>query len=439
MQTVAGYANFSWRSSTAGSRGPEAHASRARAPRIFVPVPSEVLEHVDSILEAGGEPVVLGLPAERPVGGVALYREWVADWTEAFCSTNKLDALLLSATEPAELAGLLLAALRLDLPTVTVPTNSPFTVALAALGFVPLADDPVRVAIELAKTGRPRPSELVEGFSLANALRAGLTLGSGPELLVHLAAIAREARVAGFSQMIRVLTPESPKVADPGSSWFEAHGTAGLFAYLGGALHDTGTVTGRLKESLPPAPAAPEESGGSRLVFVRGRASGTEILCRVDEGIAEVSGNCRFYPSERAAIRAVHDTVVYPADLLVVGGCGPRGGPGLLKLDRLGSTLVETGLAGVVPVLTDGLPPEGVAGVWASLAAPEAAAGGVIGRLRHGDSLRLDLAEGLIRTSVRADELSGREPFASSVSSGFGYANRYSRTALPALEGAGFG
>ena len=436
---AAGYASYSWRSSTTGSHVPEDHAPRGRAPRIFVPVPSEALEHIDSILEAGGEPVVLGLPTERPAGGVALHREWVADWTEAFCSTNKLDALLLSATELAQLAGLLLAALRLDLPTVVVSTNSPFTVALAALGFVPLDEDPARVVVRLAKTGRPRPRELVEGFSLANALRAGLALGSGPELLVHLAAIARETGVAGFSQMIRVLTPESPKVADPDSYWFEAHGAAGLFAYLGDVLHDTGTVTGRLKESLPPAPATPQESGGSRLVFLRGRASGTEILCRVDGGAAEVSGNCRFYPSERAAIRAVNDAAVHQEDLLVVGGCGPRGGPGLLRLSCLGSTLDETGLAGLVPVLTDGLPPEGAPGIWASLAAPEAATGGVIGRLRHGDFLRLDLAEGLIRTGIRAEELGGREPFASSVSPGFGYATRYSRTALPALEGAGFG
>jgi dihydroxy-acid dehydratase len=203
-------------------------------------------------------------------------------------------------------------------------------------------------------------------------------------------------------------------------------------------LHDTPTVTGRLKEALPSAPPAPE-TPPLRLVFVRGRASGTEILCRASEGVTEVSGNCRFYPSERAAVRAVNDAAVHPEDLLVVGGCGPRGGPGLLRLDRLGSTLAEVGLAGVVPVLTDGLPPEGVSGVWASLATPEAAAGGVIGRLRHGDSLRLDLAEGLVRTGVKADELRGREPFASSVSSGFGYAARYSRTALPALEGGGFG
>src|SRR3712207_1548481 len=117
---AAGYASYSWRSSTTGSRVPEDHAPRGRAPRIFVPVPSEALEHIHSISEAGGDPVVPGPPAEGPAGGVALHREWVADWTEGFCSPNKLDALLLSGTEPAQLAGLLVAALRLDRPTVMV-------------------------------------------------------------------------------------------------------------------------------------------------------------------------------------------------------------------------------------------------------------------------------------------------------------------------------
>ncbi|HEV8045968.1 MAG TPA: hypothetical protein VGP38_12350, partial [Rubrobacter sp.] len=228
-------------------------------------------------MEAGGEPMVFGLP-ERLTGGVALRREWVADWAETFCATNKLDALLISAEEPAELAGLLIAALRLDLPVVVVPVREPFAVALAALGLAPIAEDAAGIAVELAGTGKPRPRELVEGFSLANALRAGLASGAGPELLVHFAAIAREAGVIGFPQMIRVLAPESPKVVDLGSSWFDTHGAAGLLSYLGDALHDTRTVTGRLKEALPPAPPAPaledQEAADSRLVFVRGRASG---------------------------------------------------------------------------------------------------------------------------------------------------------------------
>jgi dihydroxy-acid dehydratase len=413
---------------------PNEGAARGRALRIFVPVPSEALRYVGSILEAGAEPMVLGLPIDLPTGGVALRREWVADWAEVYCSSNELDALLLDAAEPAELAGLLIAALRMDLPAVVVPAEDSFSVALAALGFVPLDGDAAAIAVELARTGRPRPSELVEGFSLANALRAGLASGAGPELLVHLAAIAREAGVVGFPQMIRVLTPESPEVA--GSSAFETYGTAGLFAHLGDALHDTRTVTGRLKENVPSAPSTPK-AAGSRLVFVWGRASGTEIVCRADEGTTEISGDCRFCSSEEVAVRTVESGAIDPSNLLVVVGCGPHGGPGLLRLDRLGAALCEANLT--LPVLTDGLPPENAAGAWASLATPEAAMGGVVGRLRDGDALRLDLIECLIRTGARAAEIHRREPAVRPDSSGFRYAARYARVALPPLEGAGFG
>src|SRR3954466_11787016 len=120
---------------------PNGDVPHGRTPRIFIPVLSEALGYIGSILEAGGDPMVLGLPTDLPAGGGALHREWVADWAEIFCSNNKLDALLLSATEPAELAGLLIAALRLDLPAVVVPATDSFGIALAALGLAPLAGD----------------------------------------------------------------------------------------------------------------------------------------------------------------------------------------------------------------------------------------------------------------------------------------------------------
>ena len=389
------------------------------------------------VWEAGGEPVPLVLPGTR-LAGIALRREWLADWAQISAGAEDLDALLVDAAEPAELAGLLTAALRLDVPAVVAsPLTVPFSVALTALGFAPLGENPTEVVVAIARSRSPRSRELVESFSLANALRAGLSSGAGPELIVHLAAIAREAGVTGFPQMSRVLTSESPEIAGSDSLWFHAHGAAGLFGHLGTNLHDTPTVAGRLKQALPSAPPPPEEKGNSHLVFVRGRASGTEVLCRGDGVAEEICGLCRVYASEEAAIRAVSDGRVGPSDLLVVGGCGPRGGPGLLRLDHLTSTLNEVGL--VVPVLTDGLSPDDVTGTWASLATPEAAAGGVIGRLRDGDLLRLDLMEGLIRTGVRAEEFGRRETFAAPGPSGFDYAARYARSALSALEGAGFG
>jgi dihydroxy-acid dehydratase len=342
-----------------------------------------------------------------------------------------LDALLLDAARPEDLAGMLIAALRQDLPTVCVPPpGTPFSAALAALGLTPITEEPAGTAV--AGSDGPRPRELVDNFSLANALRAGVAAGGGPELLVHLAAIARGAGVAGFSQMIRVLAPETPQ-AD--LKWLRKYGVQGLLASLGNALHDVRTVAGNLKENLPPAPPPPGEH--SRLVFVRARASGAEAVCRVREGVTEAAEECRVFDSEDDAVHVVRAGEVREGEMLVVGGCGPRGGPGLLRLDALGRALGEAGLE--APILTDGLAPEDASGPWVSLFTPEAAAGGVMSRLQDGDSLRIDLVEGRIRTGVGAREFGIREPREFPDRAGTGYAARYAQTVLPSLEGAGFG
>ena len=354
-----------------------------------------------------------------------------------FCSVNGADAVLVGPCGAEDLTGLILAALRLDLPAVDISDGSaPFDVVTYALGLAPLEGKPVEVVVELARSGEPRARRLMDNFSLANALRAGLSAGLGPELLVHLAAVAREAGMVGFSRMIRVIAPESPAVVDAG--WLREHGPAGLLAGLGGALNDTPTVKGRLKESLPPAPSLPA-AADRRLFFLRGKASGVEVVCQADASAQEVAGGCRVFASEEEAVRAVGEGEIGEGDLLVVAGCGARGGPGLRTLEKLGTALAEAGLD--VPVLTDGLPPSGASGSspWISLFSPEAASDGVIGLLRDGDTLRFDLVEGRIRTGVSAAELSGREPYEARYQHSFGYADRYARTALPAFEGAGFG
>jgi dihydroxy-acid dehydratase len=342
-----------------------------------------------------------------------------------------LDGLLLGASSTEDLAGMLLASLRLDLPTVYAPPASPpLSAVLVALGLAPGVGDPAATVVSLTESDGPSPRVLVDNFSLANALRAGVAAGGGPVILVHLAAIAREAGVAGFDQMMRVLAAETPEV-DP--EWLREHGVSGLLSSLSDTLHDTPTVAGILKENLPSTPPAPGEH--SRLVFVRARASGAEAVCRVRKGVTEPAGECRVFGSENEAVSSVLGGEIGEGAMLVVGGCGPRGGPGLLRLDALGHSLKESGLR--VPVMTDGLAPEDVLGPWISLFAPEAASGGVLRLLRDGDTLRMDLTEGRIRTMAR--DFTSREPREYPNGAGTAYAARYAWTALPALEGAGFG
>ena len=409
------------------------------APRIGVPY-LEPSAHPDAIHEAGGEPVPLRLPRTPPGGGVALVREWIADAVQISCAHEHLDGLLVAAEDPEVLGGFALAALRLNLPTVVAPAREVRLFAtFAALGLAPLVADPAKVVLDLATGDGLRPRELIDGFSLANALRAACSLGDGPETLVHLSAIAREGGALGFDRMLRVLVPETPLLVEPGSGWVEEHSVAGLFAYLGEALNDMLTVEGKLREILPPAPPAPPPSAASHLVFVEGRASGTQALCRVSESHKEVAGECRVIHSEKCAVRAVEGGSFDPNSLLVVGGCGPQGGPGLLRLDLLAQALRACGTEARTSIITDGLPPMETEGTWISIFSPEAAAGGVIARLRDGDTLRIDLTGGRIRTGVKAGELEGRDSYRFPEPGVAGYAARYARSALPALEGAGFG
>jgi dihydroxy-acid dehydratase len=395
----------------------------------------------EGVREAGGAPILrAGLPG-YPEGGRALVREWIADYTHISCASKilssygtELDALLLSAWDAEEITGLLLAALRLNLPTIVAPVSGrPFDTVPYALGLAPLMRDPAEVAVTVARDGGPRIRDLVNSFSLANALRTGLAAGAGSESLVHLAAIAREAGELDFPRMIRVLAPESPALVSSASM-----NVTDLLSHIGDTLHDVRTVDGHLREVLP-APAGEEPEEGDRLSFVAGRASGVEAVASTPPGVNEVAGVCRVFGSETEAARAVEADKVVAGELLVVGGCGPRGGPGLLRLDLLAQALHESGLEERTSVITDGLPPPEARGTWISLFTPEAAAGGVIGRLRDGDTLRIDLAEGRILTGVKVGELEGRDPYEFPDPAGAGYAARYVRSALPALEGAGFG
>lgn len=381
----------------------------------------------DAVRAAGGEPVYLRLHEARPGMGVALSREWVADLAQVLCPPEHPDALLLSAERHDDMAGLVLAALRLDLPAVVV-AGSRFSVTLAALGASPLEEEAAILAVRMARKGGPRLRELVSGFSLANALRAGCALGMGEETMVHLAAVAHEAGETGFARMIRVLAPETPAFAVRE----QESEAADFLACL--SPNDVPTVEGRLGELLPERSADPAPM--SRLTFVKGRASGVEAVCRAPTGMEEVAGKCQVFVSEDAAARAVAADSLQPESLIVVAGCGPRSG--LRRLEGLGDALEESGIGETVSVLTDGLPPEKGKGVWISLFTPEAASGGIISLLEDGDTLRFDLRRSLILTTVSAEELESREPLAFPEPPGFGYAARYSVEALSAFEGAGF-
>ncbi|MFG6109545.1 dihydroxy-acid dehydratase [Stenotrophomonas nematodicola] len=111
----------------------------------------------------------------------------------------------------------------------------------------------------------------------------------------------------------------------------------------------------------------------------------------VDESIHVFEGNARVFESQDAAVAGILADTVVAGDVVVIRYEGPRGGPGMQEMLYPTSYLKSKGLGKQCALLTDGRFSGGTSGLSIGHASPEAAAGGVIGLVRDGDRIRIDI------------------------------------------------
>jgi dihydroxyacid dehydratase/phosphogluconate dehydratase len=114
------------------------------------------------------------------------------------------------------------------------------------------------------------------------------------------------------------------------------------------------------------------------------------------------------------------DLDVTADSVLVLRGCGPKGYPGMPEVSNmpLPTKLLEQGVRDMVRVC-DGRMSGTAYGTVVLHVAPEAAAGGPLGKVRTGDVIVLDVAARRLDVELSDAELAGREPSAAAAA---GYA-----------------
>ncbi|HMA15560.1 MAG TPA: dihydroxy-acid dehydratase, partial [Kiloniellaceae bacterium] len=128
----------------------------------------------------------------------------------------------------------------------------------------------------------------------------------------------------------------------------------------------------------------------------------------VDESIHVFEGSARVYESQDAAVEGILGDEVQPGEVVVIRYEGPRGGPGMQEMLYPTSYLKSKGLGKRCALLTDGRFSGGTSGLSIGHASPEAAAGGVIGLVRDGDRIRIDIPARSIELLVDEGELAAR-------------------------------
>jgi dihydroxy-acid dehydratase len=128
----------------------------------------------------------------------------------------------------------------------------------------------------------------------------------------------------------------------------------------------------------------------------------------VDASILTFSGPAVVFESQDAAVKGILGKEVKAGDVVVIRYEGPKGGPGMQEMLYPTSYLKSRGLGKACALITDGRFSGGTSGLSIGHASPEAAAGGVIGLVRNGDMIDIDIPNRVISLRIDAQELAVR-------------------------------
>lgn len=330
----------------------------------------------------------------------------------------------------------------------TMGTASTMAVVAEALGFtVPgLAGTPApdarllegshatgRLAVELVEAGR-RPSTILSRGSFLNAIVAVAAVGGSTNAVVHLLAIAGRAGIpltlddvdrAGASvPLLLDLQPAGRYLMD------DFHRAGGLLAVLREVADlldpDALTVTGRpLVDHLADAaiwdrqvirPRADPLQPHAGIAVLHGNLAPNGAVIKpaaASPGLLTHRGRAVVFDSIEDLRHRIDDPAldVEETSVLVLRGCGPKGYPGMPEVANLPlpARLLERGVRDMVRIC-DGRMSGTAYGTVVLHVAPEAAAGGPLGRIMTGDVVVLDVPGRTLDVELSPAELTARTP-----------------------------
>jgi dihydroxy-acid dehydratase len=274
------------------------------------------------------------------------------------------------------------------------------------------------------------PSKIITKAAIENAIAGVAATGGSTNAVLHLLAIANEAKIGLSIDDFDRISSGVPILADlkPGGRFvatdlYAAGGTALVAKRLveAGLLRgDCITVTGRTlgeeasaaKESLGQevvrkmsAPLKP--TGG--LVILKGNLAPEGCVVKVaGHNMQNFRGPARVFDSEEAAFTAVEKAAIKAGDVVVIRYEGPKGGPGMREMLAVTAALVGAGLGDSVALLTDGRFSGATHGLMAGHVAPEAANGGPIAAVANGDIITFDIRQRQLNVELGAAEIQKR-------------------------------
>ena len=274
------------------------------------------------------------------------------------------------------------------------------------------------------------PSKIITKAAIENAITGVAATGGSTNSVLHLLAIANEARIPLSIEDFDRISTRTPILADlkPGGRFVATD----LYAAGGAALvakrlidaklmnGDCITVTGRtIGEEAASAKETPKQevvrsldkplktTGG--LVILKGNLSPEGCVLKVaGHDYKTFRGPARVFDNEEAAFAAVESGSIKAGDVVVIRYEGPKGGPGMREMLQVTAALIGAGLGDSVALLTDGRFSGATHGLMAGHVAPEAVNGGPIAAVANGDIIEFDIPKRSLNVALTDAEIQRR-------------------------------
>jgi dihydroxy-acid dehydratase len=287
-----------------------------------------------------------------------------------------------------------------------------------------LAEDPARQAlwkqaavrvVEMAIAEGPKPRDLVTLAALDNAFALDMAMGGSSNTVLHTLAIAHEAGIAYDLDRINRISQRCPNVCkvSPSSAYHmeDVDAAGGIPAILKRIADIPGlidpscpTVSGKtLGEIIAAATIKNDQiirtvenaySKDGGLTILRGNLAQEGAVVKkagVAPSMHQFEGTAICFDSQDEACDGILAGKVKPGHVVVIRYEGPRGGPGMQEMLAPTSYIMGAGLGESVALITDGRFSGGTRGACIGHVSPEAAEGGLIGLLKDGDRIRIDI------------------------------------------------
>lgn len=310
--------------------------------------------------------------------------------------------------------------------------------ALPGNGTIPAVySDRIRLAketgkriVQLVKRGLT-PRKLINEASFKNAIAVDMALGCSTNTVLHLTAIAKEAKIPldlkVFDEISRK-TPVLAKLIPAGPhSVVDLHHAGGIpavlkeLAKIGVIDLSCKTVSGftveeiiskainKNLEVIRPVENPYSTEGGIAILY--GNLAPEGAVVKTSAVVPEMlrhTGPARVYNSEEEAYEAILNRKIKEGDVVVIRYEGPKGGPGMREMLSPTSAIIGMGLGKSVALITDGRFSGGTQGACIGHVSPEAAEGGPIALIEDGDLIEIDIPQRKLELKVAEEELSKR-------------------------------